>query len=521
MLSGDRTVRLAAHSTIVRTPKVNAYIQTILRNTGRLLHIPSVMALLTLPICLIFQEYGNILPFLLTSGVAFAVGQLLFRLFRRRTDVYLREAMLIVAISWAAIPLVSALPFVLIASQSEPPLTPLSLLDFQNPLNAIFESMSGFTSTGLSMATSPSNLPHSLQWWRSFMEWVGGVGIAILILSILEPTIDEDKLYSAEGRSKKIGDTIKGTVQRIWKIYLLYTALGILLLRVAGMPWWDSINHAMAAIATGGFSIKDDSIGSYSPLIQLAVIPIMIAGAISFYTHYYFLRRRRLSALWIDTQHRFLWALLAAGTLILAVENYWFEGSFLWLDSVFQWVSALGTCGYNTVTIQDWSAVVKVWLCFALIVGAAAGSTVGGIKMSRLAALCKGVLWRFKRIVRQPQAPIRYRIDSQELSEQEANDRVRGASVLSLLWLAMLFLGTVILLHVVSPQYSTVDVFFEAASALGGVGLSTGITGPDLHWLGKVMLTVYMWMGRLEIIPVLILLSTLLQGFEPVKSTQE
>jgi trk system potassium uptake protein TrkH len=487
---------------------IKAETQTVIRNTGLLLHIPGGMALLSLPICLIFKEFYCILPFLVTVIISFAIGQLLYRLFRKKAETHLREAMLTVALSWGLIPIIGAIPFLLTVSQSSPDI-PLTVLGFNNPWNAFFEAFSGFTSTGLSMAVFPSKLPYSLQWWRSFMEWIGGVGVIVLILSILEPSLSNYKLYSAEGRNTNLADSVTDTVRWIWKIYLLYTIISIILLRVAGMPWWDAINHGMTGISTGGFSIKDNSIGSYDPIIQIATIMIMTAGAISFYIHSKLIKERRISVLWSDSQHRLFWLILFFGILVLAWENRQFEGRILILDTIFQWVSALGTCGFNTVKIQDWSAAAKLILSIGLFTGAAAGSTAGGLKLSRVVSLAKGIVWRIKRILNQPDGSFDYKIDGQKLTEEEANNRVQGAAVLAVFWMSLIVLGTIILVHFAKPIYTLSDVIFEVTSALGGVGLSTGITDPLLHWAGKLVLMMFMWMGRLEVIPVVILLTSL------------
>ncbi|WP_413165109.1 TrkH family potassium uptake protein [Capilliphycus salinus ALCB114379] len=485
---------------------IKAETHTILRNTGLLVHVPGAMALVSLPICLIFQEFYCIVPFLVTAITSGAIGQLLYRLFRKKADTHFREAMLTVALSWGLIPIIGAIPFLLTVYQSGPDIS-LTVLGFNNPWNAFFEAFSGYTSTGLSMAVFPSQLPHSLQWWRSFMEWIGGVGMIVLILSILEPSMDNYSLYSVEGRNKNLADSVTDTVRWIWKIYLLYTVASIILLRVAGMPWWDAINHGMTGISTGGFSIKDNSIGSYDPIIQIATIPIMIAGAISFYVHSQVIKYRRISALWGDSQHRLFWLFLFLGILVLAWENRQFEGNILILDTLFQWVSALGTCGFNTVKINDWSAAAKLILTLGLFTGAAAGSTVGGLKLSRVVSLGKGIIWRVQRIHNQPDGSLDYEIDNQKLTEEEANHRVQGAAVLAVFWVSLIVLATIILVHFAKPLYSLSDVIFEVTSALGGVGLSTGITDPLLHWAGKLVLILLMWMGRLEVIPVVILLT--------------
>ena len=495
----------------IKIRPINPYIQAILHDLGLLLHIPAAMALISLPICFWFGEYYAIWAFLVTAIASIIPGQILYRSFRETGKTRLGHAMIIAALSWGLIPLLGAIPFWVVASYLATfPQTSETVLEFQYFWNGVFEAFSGFTSTGLTVTLNPSQLPRSLQWWRSLCEWIGGVGVIVLALSILEPSMNAEQLYYAEGRSKRIALTISATVRRIWWIYLLYTGLSILLLLLTGMPLWDSINHGLTGISTGGFSIRDDSIASYSPIIQLAVIVVMTAGAISFPIHYKLITQRRFSALWRDSQHKALWLLLALGTLILLIENHWFFGSFLWLETLFQWVSALGTCGFEIVDLQTWSPTAKLLLSLAMVIGGAAGSTVGGLKLNRVVSLYRAVLWHFQRLGSQPHQLMSYRVEGKVVTEAEASRVIEAAAVLTILWIGAIILGVIMLLHI-APEYNLTNAIFEAASALGGVGLSVGITHPDLPWLGKLTLIFLMWMGRLEIIPVLVLFSTLSQ----------
>lgn len=493
------------------------YYKTILRDLALFLHVPGIMALLSIPICLLWGEYYAIHSFLLAAIAPLLLGQLFFWRFRKAKPAPMRYALITVALAWGLIPIFGAIPFLEVASQAIATSTNTSptIIAFADPLNAIFEAFSGFTSTGLSMALHPSELPHSLQWWRSFTEWIGGVGVIVLVVSLLEPSTDASQLYSAEGRDKTIALTVRATVRKIWWIYLLYTIASIFGLRAAGMPWWEALNHGMTGISTGGFSVRDDSIGAYPAALQMAVIPIMIAGSISFPVHYRLLRKGRLSALWDNAEHRALWLLLAFGTVLLVWANYAQQSTWLWQTSFFQWVSALGTCGFNTVEVGEWTVSAKLLLAIAMIMGGAAGSTAGGLKLNRVVSLYKAVLWRFQRIKLRPHQMMRYELNEDVLTETEATRRVEAAAVLAILWLAMLAIGMFVLLQVVSPDYPLGDIFFEAASALSSVGLSTGLTSPDLPGVGKLTLTLFMWMGRLEIVPVLLLISAAIPALFP------
>lgn len=490
---------------------MNNLSKTVLRDLGLLAQIPGIMALLSLPVCWWFNEKYAIGPFLLTALISISLGQFFYRLFRQAKAARRRQALQTVALSWAVIPLLGAIPYWTCAiGLASFPEAQLSIDEFQSVWNALFEAVSGFTSTGLSMARDSSQLPHSLQWWRSFTQWVGGVGLIVLTLSILHPHTSVQQLYEAEARQEKIAPTIKETVQQIWLIYLLYTVLSILLFAVAGMPWWAAINHGMTGIATGGFAITGSSFQVYGPLVHLAAIPVMIAGAISFSVHSRLLSQRQFSALWNDTRHQALWLLLAMGTLALLLEQYWYSGSLAWIDSLFQWTSALTTCGFSTVKEENWSSTSRLLMSLAMVFGSISGSTVGGLKLDRVVVLYKSVVWYLRLIFVESPEELRYELNGELLPEKEAHRHLKSATVLALLWLCLIMAGVVILLHVVEPRYTLPDIILETTSALGTSGLSTGIASPDLAWQGKLTLIYLMWAGRLEIIAVLILFASLL-----------
>jgi trk system potassium uptake protein TrkH len=344
------------------------------------------------------------------------------------------------------------------------------------------------------------------------MEWVGGVGVIVLMISVLEPSTDPYQLYNFEGRQKIIGLTLRQTVERIWWIYCIYTLFSVVLFRILGMNWWAAVNHGMTAISTGGFAITGSSITPYDSIVQVGVILVMILGAISFKTHSQILRQRRLNVLWQDAQHRTLLLLLSLGGIALLLEQSWFVDQITGLEVFFQWVSALTTCGFSTADIQSWSTTSKLLLALAMIFGGAAGSTAGGLKLNRVSALLKGISWRLQRLALLPHQMMRYKLNNDLINEMEANRRVESAAVLGVLWFGLIFAGTVVMLHVKPYQYSLADTVFEIASALGSAGLSVGITGPELSAPGRITLMVFMWMGRLEIIPVLALIFWPLQA---------
>ena len=482
--------------------------KTILRDVGLFLHVPAIMAVVSIPVCLLAKETYALIPLLTCAIASLATGQLLYRLTKTKGSSRIPQAMATAALGWLFLPLFSAIPIFMTANAADiAPDLSTTILRYQDPWNAIFEAFSGFTSTGLSMATNYSEIPHTLQWWRSLIEWVGGVGIIVLVISLLEPATLPDQLYNAEGRSQRIGLTLGKTVKRIWWIYLLYTLGSILLFRIVGMNWWEALNHGMTGIATGGFSVTESSIKNYDVGVKLAAILVMILGAVSFSVHYQFLRKGKLSAFWSDNQHQALWSLLVGGTFLLWGFHSLSSTDISFIDVLFQWVSALSTCGFSTVSIGAWDGGTKLLMTLAMLIGGAAGSTAGGIKLSRFVIVLKAVIWRFRRVALLPHEMMRYELDGEIITETEANRRVEAAAVLAILWLSIVTVGVLILQYLKLPTYSLIDVIFEAASATSGVGLSTGVTHPDLPWLGKLTLICLMWIGRLEIISALLLFS--------------
>jgi len=490
----------------------------ILRDLGLLLPVVGIMAILSLFVPLAFGESFAYLPLVITAVVSFALGAALYFPFRNAGETQLKHGMIIAAFGWLLVALLGSLPFVLTAMFGEAHGASETLLHFKDPASAFFESISGYTGTGLTMAARADLLPKTLQWWRSFSEWIGGMGVIVLMLSILagpRPGAARYSLYYAEARGEKIHPSIASTLRTMWWIFLLYTFVSVVALWGAGMPMWESINHAMTGISTGGFTVTDNSIASYNSVaIEVVLIPIMLLGAISFAVHYEMLRGKG-RALWQDFQTRWFLAIVLIGVAFLTLENLMVIGGFTAVrHSAFQMVSSITCTGFQSANIGAWSATGKLLLAAAMFIGGAAGSTSGGIKVMRMLILMRGVSWRFRKIVSPRQAIVPFRFGPTVIDESEVGPRLEDASLITFLWLIFLGLGIVILLHTVSSDYTLSDVIFEVASAQGNVGLSVGITQPTMSLASKLALCFNMWIGRLEIIPVLMLVRALFRGVQ-------
>jgi len=499
------------------------------RDLGRILKALGGLIVVSTVVTVIWGEFYAIPSMLVSAAVPFGLGRLLTVRFEGTGTPGKLHGMIIAAMGWFCVGIFGSLPFLLIAWTVElgpavlnTPDQTATLAAFTRPVNAVFESTSGFTGTGLTMTDDEAVLPRTLQWWRTFSEWVGGVGVIVLTTAILaRPGSGSLTLYESEARSEKIHPSIVSTVRTIWWIFLLLTFVAIFALWLAGMPIWEAINHGMTGLSTGGFSVTDNSIGTYDSLtIDVVMLPVMILGSIAFPVHYLILQGQ-LNNFYEDLQTRWLLVMFVLGSAALSGMLY-FSSSFSELVpalrfGTFQFVSALTCTGFQTavgpvknsanVALGNWPVAGQLTVAFGMLVGGAAGSTVGGIKVIRLATLIKGVQHRIADVFYPSSAVRRLEIDDRRLSEREIHQEIEEAAIVSFLWFLFLGLGTFgLLAFLPEGAYALENVVFEVASAQGNVGLSSGITGPSMPDLAKVMFMFNMWIGRLEIIPVLVTL---------------
>ncbi|WP_135827235.1 TrkH family potassium uptake protein [Halorussus ruber] len=516
------------------------------RDLGRILKALSGMFFLSIIVPLVWGEYYAIPALILAGLIPLGFGYGLTTWCSEPEDIGKLHGMMIAASGWLLVGLFGSLPFYLIAwTVAVDPYSGLlavpasaetaTLAAFRDPLNSFFESMSGITGTGLTMTDDEAVLPRTLQWWRTFIEWVGGVGVIVLTTAILaRPGSGSLTLYESEARSEKIHPSIVSTVRTIWWIFILFTFFSISLLWLAGMPPWDAINHGMTGLATGGFSVTDGSIGAYnSPAIDFAMVPVMILGSIAFPVHYLILQGE-LRNLYTDAQTRWIWGYFTLGSIALVgflLLDGTYETSRIALTDgivltgfaatlfqtvrfgLFQFVSAASCTGFGTTGIGDWSAPAQLTMSLAMFTGAAAGSTVGGIKLIRVITLVRGTAFRIQGVF-YPETAVRYlNLNGRKLSEIELSREFEEASIIAFLWILFLAVGLTVLLLTIDQSFTLENAIFEVASAQGNVGLSSGITGPDMPTPAKVMFLFNMWIGRLEIIPVLVLLRGLFDTF--------
>lgn len=443
---------------------------TILRYIGFLFLVPIIVAL-------IYSEYYLIHIFFITGALVSLGGYVLSKCFESDKVTTFKHALVTVALIWLIVPAISTIPLLMLK------------IDF---LNAFFETMSAWTGTGLTIITDVEIMPYALLFWRSFMQWIGGIGIVVAVLAgLFRPG---GALFLAEGREEKIKPNIINTIKTIWWVYILYTCIGIALLALK-MPIFDSFNHAMTAIGTGGMSIKNLNIGYYNSFyVEAVCMLLMLLGGISFLSHYYLLKGK-IKKFLFDVQFKSLIAVLTIASVVLLLS------SFIPLRQIlFHAVSALTCTGLGTTDIAGWGNIAKSILILLMIIGGSAGSTSGGLKILRVDIFIKSIYWHLRQLLT-PDIIIQKKIGERILEDKH----ITGVLSFILLYIIFLALGTFIL---IGEGFPVINSFFEVASAQGNVGLSTGIT-QNATFLSKIALIGNMWIGRLEIWAVLTLIGAI------------
>ena len=495
----------------------------------------SVPLWLPLAVALYYGD-GGVASFGATILVALALGTALESI-GDPEEMGAREGFLMVAATWVAVSAVGALPF-LFAAHGIPlvvePTAPTSTLG--NPVNALFEAMSGFTTTGATVMGSISfdTHSHAVLLWRQLTQWLGGMGIVVLAVAILpELSVGGAQLMDAEAPGpslQKLTPRIAETARALWLAYAGITALEIVLLyalhhagHAPDMGLYNAVSHGFTTMATGGFSPEARSIEAFSAAVQWVIIPFMVAAGTNFALFWHVLQGEP-DHLFGDTEFRFYVGVLGAVTAVLAAIL--FTGPTLDVtDAVapvagelepslrhaaFQAVSIVTTTGYASMDFTAWSQPGQFVLFLALFLGGSAGSTGGAVKMVRWLVILKS-LKRELFVTVHPDAVKPIRLGGRALDERG----VRGIYAFTAIYFALFVLGTVFVAvdsGRVAETVTAFDAMSAVAATIGNVGPGFGVVGPMSNYLvftnsSKLLMIGLMWVGRLEIIPVLVLVT--------------
>lgn len=471
-------------------------------NKGIVLHYLSMALLLSsalfvVPalVSLYYGEYYFLLIFLCV-GAGMALAALPGALYRpKRRYMFAREGMVIAALMWIIFSAVGALPFYLSGS-------------IPHYVDALFESISGFTTTGSSILTDVEALPRGILFWRSFTHWVGGMGVLVFTMVVL-PVSDGRAMHLMRAESPgpsvgKISSKIRDTAKILYAMYLVLTVVQTILLRLVGLPWYDALITAFGAAGTGGFSNRAASIGAYgSPAVEMITAVFMVLFGINFNVYFFLLIRHFKEAFACEEMRVYL-GVIAASTLAVAGNIFHLYGN-VWQSlrySFFQVASIITTTGYATTDFNMWPTFSKAVLVLLMFFGACAGSTGGGIKISRIIIMCKTAKQDLMRVLH-PHAVTTVRFEGKPLDDKT----VFGVRTYMNLYLIIFVLSTMV---VAINQFDLVTTFTAVASCLNNIGPGLELVGPmvsfaDFSPLIKLVLSFDMLVGRLEIFPMLVL----------------
>ncbi len=432
-----------------------------------------------------------------SAGIAIMVGLMANRLTVLADDLSIRESYLIVTLSWLGAALFGALPYWLSGATA-------------SPLDAFFESISGFTTTGASIFPDPSSLTRGIQFWRDFSQWLGGMGIIVLVVAVLPFLgVGGMQLFRAEvpgPTPDRLRPRISQTAKILWGVYVGLTGAQIVLLLLGGMGLFDAVTHAFGTLPTGGFSPRTQSVGYYSSAyLQYVTILFMYLAGVNFALHYRVLSGRPRSLI-VDEEWRFYTLLLALATLIIFVALS-IDGTYASVEgtlriALFQAVSIGTTTGYTTADYVVWPAAAQVVLFFLMFVGGMAGSTGGGMKTLRLWAAMKQGMVELRRHLH-PRGVMVTHVGGKVVAE---------GVILNILAFMLLFVFSFVLgsLLLAMLGIDIVTAAGAAAAAIGNIGPGLARVGPSGNYeafpaAGKTILCALMLLGRLEIYTVLVL----------------
>ena len=467
----------------------------ILRITGATLLIEAATMAVPLGVALIYRE--DPLPFLMAIAVLLCLGLPLRFLLKSGRAFFAREGFCAVALIWVLLSAFGALPFWFSGQ-------------FGSYVDCLFETASGFTTTGSTILTAIEGLPYGLLFWRSFTHWLGGMGVLILAVALL-PSLGVSSTFLIRAESpgpiaSKLVPKASHSSKILYTIYLALTVLQTVLLRLAGLPWYDSLIHAMGTAGTGGFSNRNASVGAYgNPAVEIIITVFMLLFSVNFSLYFLLLCRKFKQVLKSD-ELRFFLIVVAAATVLIAVNiapMYAGIGETV-RTSAFQVASIISTSGFATADFNLWPEFSKIVLLILMFIGACAGSTGGGMQCARILVLMK-TLRREIRTIIHPRAVAVVKLDGEAVPERTLGSiHAFFVAYMVCLFIAALVVGL--------DNFTLGTTLTAVVTCLSNVGPGLEAVGPMGNFaafspLSKLMLSLCMIVGRLEIFPMLVLFS--------------
>jgi trk system potassium uptake protein TrkH len=466
-------------------------IGTFLKLLGLLMLVPGI--------CSLIYGEDDLWVFFVSASFTSISGFILERLTKpseKLEEIERKDGFLIASLCWFAAGIFGAIPFMLYGV-------------FENPIDAIFESVSGFTTTGASVMKDIEIFPHGILFWRSFTQWLGGMGIIVLAIAILPRlAVGGMQLMAHEvpgPTTEKLTPKIAETAKKLWAIYLIFSALQFLLLYIAGMSLYDSILHTFTTMSTGGYSPNNLSIGAYgSPLIEVIILVFMFIAGANFVLHYW-LFKGDVKKLSDDPEFRF-YLFLNIGAILFITLDLWMRTHPSLLQALrfasFQVVSIGTTTGYATDNFDLWPSFSKWVLLILMFIGGCAGSTSGAIKNIRILILFKKGYREIYKLI-YPKAVLPIRVGKRVATE----DAISSMTTFFLFYFFIFLVGTLLVMAQGVPIITAISA---CATTIGNVGPGLEQVGPVLNFahlpgFTKIVLSLLMLLGRLELFTIIVL----------------
>ena len=468
----------------------------IVHTLGWVLIIEALLMLFPLICAICYKEPFMLGSFAIASLSAGLIGFLLTLIKPDNKNMFAREGYITVALSWIIISLFGTIPFVISGY-------------IPNFFDAFFETVSGFTTTGASILTDVEVLPKSLLFWRSFTHRIGGMGVLVFLVAIL-PLFGGTNLHLVKAEStgpavSKLVPKVKSTAKLLYSIYIALTLLMVVLLLFGGMDLFEALTTTFGTAGTGGFGIKNTSISEYSPYIQIVVTVFMIIFAVDFSILYLLLMRKFSAALKSEEVRTYLLIIIISITIItINISGMFSSVSEALRHSSFQVASIISSTGYMTSDFNTWPALSKTILVILMFIGACAGSTGGGMKVSRIMILFKSIIKEIK-ILAHPKSTVKITMNDR-LVEHET---VRAVNVYTAAFFSI-FVTTLLIISLDGFDFTT--NFTAVTTTINNIGPGLEKVGPTANFsefsnLSKITFSFAMLIGRLEIFPMLVLLS--------------
>ncbi len=451
-----------------------------------------IAALMLLPalVSALYRE-KTVWVFLVCAAVFFCIGRLLGRKKPKNTVFYAREGFTAVALCWIAISVISAVPFIAGGA-------------ITNPVDALFETVSGYTTTGSSILENVEALSRGMLFWRSFTHWIGGMGVLVFVLAIL-PSAGGQNMYimQAESPGPDVGKLLPNLKKTAIVLYLIYaglTGLEFALLAFGNMPLFDALCVTFGTAGTGGFGVLNDSCASYSNYEKIVITVFMALFGVNF-NFYFLLLSRKIKEAFNSAEVKVYFAIMLSSIALITFGLWRSTGGFRLLDAAFQTSSIMTTTGFTTVNYDGWPLFTRVILVALMFVGACAGSTGGGIKISRLIIYAKVVKREFSRMLH----PRRVKVIT--IDGKPVNTKIINTSLCFFVSYVAVFALSVLLVSIDAGNFET--AFTSVAATLNNIGPGLGAVGPAGNFAGfsafsKIVLIFDMLAGRLEIFPLLL-----------------